>query len=73
MSDQTRPDVPPEPGTLEAAKKLKDHNESSVYGALTDQAAGRRPDGSIEESSPRPGQRDGAGVVSEEQKKGGAQ
>ncbi len=63
---------PPTPGTIDAAKKLKDHNESSVYGELTDQVAGRRPDGSIEESSPRPGQREGAGVVSPEQKQEGA-
>jgi hypothetical protein len=72
MADQRGPDVPPVPGTIEAARKLEDHNESSVYGELTDQAGGRQPDGSIEESAPRPGQRGGAGVVSPEQKEGGA-
>jgi hypothetical protein len=50
MSSTPHPSKPPEPGTIDAAKKLRDHQTDSVYGKLTDQESVPGPDEQAEPS-----------------------
>jgi hypothetical protein len=54
MSSTPHPTKPPEPGTVEAVKKLRDHQTDSVYGKLTEQESGRGlgGDGGMVEETP---------------------
>ena len=45
---------PGEPGTVEAGKRLKDHEADSSHGRLTEQAKARRPDGKEGEAAVEP-------------------